>query len=116
MYLADDIHKRVAYHNTGPDQIPGLIVMTVSDGICAGESLDTDLDGIVILFNGTPEERSFDTEVYGLQSHTEIMKSVDEGLGSEEVTGSRATVPAISAVVFVKPSLNRQGEFPCIIH
>ena len=110
---AEDIHRRVTYHNTGPDQVPGLIVMTISDGVCAGEPMDSNLDGIVVLFNSAPDERSFDTGINGLQLHPKILDSVDDNLGSAHVIGSRVSVPAISAVVFVKPTLNGQGEFPC---
>ena len=44
-----DVIDRVAFHNTGPDQIPGVIVMSISDMV--GENLDPEHDMIVTLFN-----------------------------------------------------------------
>jgi pullulanase len=50
--------ERVAFHNTGPDQIPGLIVMSLSDTGHA-ETLDPDYEMIVVLFNGSGETVRF---------------------------------------------------------
>ena len=49
------IQERLAFHNTGPEQIPGLIVMSLSDRV--GEDLDPERDMIVVLFNATTEEQ-----------------------------------------------------------
>lgn len=54
---ADDVMQRLAFANTGPDQIPGLIVMTLSD--YAEDGIDPNYAAIVVLFNATPEQQSF---------------------------------------------------------
>src|SRR5262249_52339719 len=53
------VATRVDFHNTGPGQIPGLIVMSITDGTCAGEDLDPALDGIVVLVNATSAAQVF---------------------------------------------------------
>ena len=42
-----EVIKRVDFRNTGPDQVPGLIVMTVDDGASVGADLDPTIDGLV---------------------------------------------------------------------
>jgi pullulanase len=46
-----DVMDMVSFHNTGPDQIPGLIVMSVSDT----DDVDPTYDTIVTLFNASDE-------------------------------------------------------------
>ena len=52
------VARRVNFLNAGPDQVPGLLVMTITDGACAGDDLDPALDGIVVLINATTRHRS----------------------------------------------------------
>ncbi|WP_421195571.1 pullulanase-type alpha-1,6-glucosidase, partial [Aeromonas jandaei] len=48
-----EVIKRVDFRNTGPAQVPGLIVMTVDDGVNAGADLDPAIDGLVVMINAT---------------------------------------------------------------
>ncbi len=53
----EEIKKRVRFHNTGVDQIPGLIVMSID-----GEGLNKEgsaLSALVIAINATPKEIHF---------------------------------------------------------
>ncbi len=50
--------KRVDFRNTGADQQTGLLVMTIDDGMQAGASLDSRVDGIVVAINAAPESRT----------------------------------------------------------
>jgi pullulanase-type alpha-1,6-glucosidase len=54
---AADVQDRVAFHNTGPGQVPGLIVMSISDEI--GDDLDEEYQEIAVLFNATDDPQSF---------------------------------------------------------
>ncbi len=58
---AEDVMDRVAFHNTGPDQIPGLIVMSISD-MDDLDDLDPNHELVVVLFNTAPDEVSFTDE------------------------------------------------------
>jgi pullulanase len=77
----------VAFHNTGPDQVPGVIAMTISDGVCAGESIDTSYDGILVLFNADVEPKIIDLSLNGMMLHPLLQN------GSDPVTSEAAAMP-----------------------
>jgi pullulanase-type alpha-1,6-glucosidase len=52
---AAEVERRLAFHNTGPGQLPGLVVM----------SLAGDAESIVVLFNATPAAQSFPAPLAG---------------------------------------------------
>lgn len=47
-----EVVKRVDF-NVGPDQVPGLIVMTIGDGVGAGADMDPANDAAVVIINAT---------------------------------------------------------------
>lgn len=49
--------KRVDFRNVGPNQTPGLIVMTIDDGISAGADIDPANDAAVVIINATPNSQ-----------------------------------------------------------
>lgn len=53
---AEEVQNRLQFHNTGPEQIPGLIVMSLSD---VGGTLDANYDRLVVLFNATTQPQLF---------------------------------------------------------
>ncbi|MGF1670117.1 MAG: pullulanase-type alpha-1,6-glucosidase [Balneolaceae bacterium] len=110
---AEQIHTRVAFHNTGPDQVPGIIAMTISDGVCAGENLDPELDGILVLFNADIKEQHFDAGLTDMTLHPIHKNSVDDKVQKTRTDNSVFTIPALTAAVFVKTQNGPQGEFPC---
>ncbi len=74
---ASDLGKRVDFINAGPTQTPGLIVMTISDGTCAGADLDPARSGIVAIVNGSPTAR--DVTIPGVTSGTFTVPSALSG-------------------------------------
>jgi hypothetical protein len=54
---AQQVIKLVRFHNTGPDQVPGLIAMSISDD--PDINLDTNQELIFVLFNADPRTISF---------------------------------------------------------
>jgi pullulanase-type alpha-1,6-glucosidase len=54
---AEEIIQRVVFYNTGPEQVPGLIVMAITDQ--AGRDLDPDHELIIVLFNASKEAVEF---------------------------------------------------------
>ncbi|MDO4887383.1 MAG: pullulanase-type alpha-1,6-glucosidase [Actinomycetaceae bacterium] len=50
---ADAIVQKVSFPNAGPASRPGLIVMRIDDTV--GEDADPLLDGLLVVFNATPE-------------------------------------------------------------
>ena len=110
---ADEIHKRVGYHNTGPDQIPGIIAMTISDGRCTASDLDPNYDGLLIVFNADRESIEIDLGIENLKLHPVLQNGADQVVKESTVSGGTITVPPISAAVFIKPQSGARGSFPC---
>ena len=101
---AAEVEARVAFHNTGPDQVPGVIIMSIDDTV--GEDLDPDVDRIVVFFNGTNETQTIAVaalEGQPLALHPLQAESADEVVrGASYSRGSGAfTVPARTTAVFV---------------
>lgn len=108
------VMSRVDYLNVGPDQVPGLIVQSISDGACAGEDLDPNRDGIVVVVNGTPNEQIFDIDYAGLQPHALHASSADSVLRGASVSGNELRVPPLTTAVFELPQSGAQGAgLPC---
>lgn len=103
---AAQVNERLTFHNMGPDQMPGVIVMSLSD--VAGDDLDANADMIVVLFNGTPETVAFtETAVAGVpfELHPVLANSVDPVVQTASYDGDSNTfsVPARTTAVFVAP-------------
>jgi pullulanase len=102
---AEQVQERLAFHNTGPDQIPGLIVMSLSDMV--GEALDPQHAAIVVLFNARPERQSFAIADFSGQEfglHPVLAARSDSSVhGEYDVNSGTFTAPGRSAVVFVLP-------------
>ncbi len=105
---AEEVIERLAFHNTGPEQIPGLVVMSLSDKV--GENLDPEHASIVVLFNALGEEVSFtEASLAGLAFilHPVLANSSDPIVreSSFDADSGTFTVPARTTAVFVE--LNR---------
>lgn len=105
LQTAEEIQNRVVFHNVGPQQMPGLIVMTVSDLV--GADLDANWDGVAVLINSRNEAVTFtnpDLVNVDFELHPVLQNSVDSQLASASYdlnTGS-FSVPALGAAVFVQ--------------
>ena len=104
---AQDIQSRVAFHNTGPDQAPGLIVMSVSDR--TGPDLDPNYEQIVVLINANDEAQVARTPLAGrrLMLHPVQQNSVDPVVKTASFNPATGTfrVPARTTAVFVEKQL-----------
>ncbi len=90
-----DVVERVAFHNTGPSQVPGLIVMSLSgdDGI-----------EIVVLFNASTAEQAFRLEAGSAREfelHPVLEDSHDPVVRRSAYDDGLFTVPARTTAVFV---------------
>lgn len=112
-----EVIKRVDFRNTGPDQIPGLIVMSVDDGASAGADLDPAIDGLVVMINATNASQSIGDFRDGKDQPidlTGMVLSSAHHAGSSIASGAafdngQLTLGAWSAAVFVKPQAGAQG-------
>ncbi|WP_077338191.1 alpha-1,6-glucosidase domain-containing protein [Pseudocolwellia agarivorans] len=110
---ADDIIKRVGFHNIGKNQTQGLIVMSIDDG---GElvDLDANYDAIMVIVNGTNTEKTHTVATaVDFTLHPRLANSVDSTVASSSFTGGvnegSFTVPAFTTAVFVKTQGETQG-------
>ncbi|MEN9584603.1 MAG: pullulanase, partial [Pseudomonadota bacterium] len=112
-----EVIKRVDFRNTGPDQVPGLIVMTVDDGVNAGADLDPAIEGLVVMINATNQPQSIgdfrdgkgqpiDLSTLQLSPAHHVGESIARDAAAN---GGTLTLGAWSAAVFVKPQAGAQG-------
>lgn len=106
LQTAADIQQRLVFYNTGPEQIPGLIVMSISDVI--GADLDPAYDMVVVLFNAAGETVEFTADAlaeYALTLHPVQKGSVDAVVQSARFSPETATfrIPARTTAVFTLP-------------
>ncbi|MBU0512198.1 MAG: pullulanase-type alpha-1,6-glucosidase [Chloroflexi bacterium] len=102
---AVQINALVRFHNTGPDQVPGLIVMSISDD--TGNPLDANYGLIVVLFNADPDEVSFELanwEIGNLALHPVQAEDTYAAQAMYDAATQTFTVPGRSTVVFVGDS------------
>ena len=110
---ADLVQERLAYHNTGPSQLPGLIVMSLSDLV--GADLDPNHELIVVLINANDAAQTFTEAAFvglDLDLHPVQQASVDPIVGTttfDVVTGT-FVVPGRTTAVFVLEQ--EQGPTP----
>ena len=116
----EQVMSRVDYLNVGPDQVPGMIVQTVTDGTCAGDDLDPALDGVVVVVNASPREQSFSLSgAASMALHPVLASSSDPVVQSARVdaVNDALVVPALTTAAFVLPQTGPQGSgLPCNTH
>ena len=102
-----DVMARLQFLNTGPDQVPGLIVMSLSDKLADLPDLDPAHEQIVVLFNASDTAQSFtlaDAKTQGFRLHPVQANSEDATVRA--ATFNPATgqfdVPPRTTAVFVQ--------------
>lgn len=109
----DDVINRVGFHNTGTEQTPGLIVMSIDDGTGLVD-LDPANDAIVVVINGsnTAQTHTVNTaagfELHSIQQNSADATVKTAAFAQGDGEGS-FTVPAMTTAVFVKPQGDAQG-------
>ena len=101
--------KRVAFLNaeSGAEQIPGLIVMRVSDTVEGLADLDPARKMVVVAMNAAPQPVEFTHESLkglDLTIHPNLDVNVDAALkdAAFDAASGKITVPGRSTVVFVE--------------
>lgn len=102
---AAEVQARQVYYNTGPSQLPGFIVMTLSDKV--GTDLDPLHEQLVVLINANDEAQTFSAaELAGLElyMHPVLVNSVDDVVKTATYDPATGTfkVPGRTSVVFVE--------------
>lgn len=110
---AQAVIDRVGFHNTGINQTPGLIVMSINDGSGLAD-LDPNSDAIVVIINGSNTSQSYRIKtasgfvLHPVQSSgaDAVVQSASFSQGS---THGTFVVPAHTVAVFTKPQSGGQG-------
>lgn len=105
---APDVMARLKFFNTGPDQIPGLIVMSLSDTGSGLADLDPSNQMIVVLFNGSAQpvtftEASFANMAFVLHPVQAVSADPVVKTATFDKVKGTFTVPAFTTAVFVLP-------------
>jgi len=103
---AAEVQDRVAFHNTGPSQLPGVIVMSISDETGAPE-LDPTAEAMWALFNPTDDPITFGAvAAVGkvVELHPVLAASSDAVVKTSSFDSATGefTVPARTTAVFVQ--------------
>ncbi|MBP6016897.1 MAG: DUF3372 domain-containing protein, partial [Candidatus Promineofilum sp.] len=106
---------RLQFFNTGPDQIPGVIVMSLSDLV--GDNLDPDTDRVVVVFNADDEEVVLPVAELGgrvMTLHPVLAASADPVVAGSSWDGVAGafTVPGRTTAVFVQAEGSEPAPTP----
>lgn len=106
---AEDIAQRVKFYNTGSQQVQGLIVMSLDDGIGLAD-IDSNNDAIVVLINGTAATQSINVNnANDFVLHQSQQQSADPIVQTATFSNGTFSVPALTTAVFVKLQNGAQG-------
>jgi len=103
---AKDVSERLKFHNTGPDQLPGLVVMRI-DGEQPRPYPDARYRSVVVLFNVDKEAKTLAIpELKGLRLKLhQVQRSSDDPVvktSSYSQDSGSFTIPARTTAVFVE--------------
>ena len=116
---AVDIQERVSFHNVGPAQLPGLIVMVISDKTAS--DIDPLYESIVVVINSNDETYTFsDADLAGLDLalHPVLANSVDDRVQMTDFDAATGTitVPGRTSAVLVEAEvLTIEQQFDALI-
>jgi pullulanase-type alpha-1,6-glucosidase len=98
---AQQIQERVRFHNTGPDQVPGVIAMTVDDTELTG-AFDPQVRRVAVIFNANAGSRQVQLPCMGLELHPVQAASADPVARTStcDPETCTCTVPGRTAAVF----------------
>ncbi|WP_394143264.1 pullulanase-type alpha-1,6-glucosidase [Vibrio atypicus] len=104
---AQEIINRVDFRNTGKQQTPGLIVMTIDNGSTQTTDLDEKLDSVVVIINASPSAQTvggfFDHQSKEIDlAGFELGHSSDGVANGATFANGQFNVPAWGVAVFTQ--------------
>lgn len=103
---AREVQRRLQFHNTGPEQQPGVIAFSLADGPRDGRDLDRRYSSLMVVINAS-DQRVRLPGGDGYQLHPLLKGSVDPISRQATVISGEFEVPAFTTVVFVQPQARR---------
>jgi pullulanase/glycogen debranching enzyme len=112
---AEAVQARLTFLNTGPEQMPGVIVMSLSDTV--GDNLDPTADRVVVIFNADDEAITFAVPQWigwEMALHPVLAASADAVVREASWDGDAGTfsVPGRTTAVFVQPEGTEPAAAP----
>lgn len=107
---AYDVQARLHFHNTGAAQVPGLVVMTLSDNVDELATLDPEYGSAIVLANLGPDAQTFSLPAYAgddsVSLHPVLANGTDERKSEMtfDSTDGTFSVPGRTVAVFVATS------------
>ncbi|MFY0665061.1 MAG: pullulanase-type alpha-1,6-glucosidase [Natronospirillum sp.] len=102
-----DVMSRVDFRNTGPNQAPGLIVMTLHDGQGVTD-LDPERDALMVIVNVSTQARTL--RVPGFRLHRVQQEGADTRLHDIARDDDLFVIPHLSTVVLEQPQQGAPGR------
>ncbi len=99
---AEAVQNQLTFHNTGTEQVPGVIVMELSGN---GSDTQGDYERILVAFNATDEVQRLDLPDLSdatMQLHPVQQASADERVKDSSLGAGSLSVPARTTAVFVE--------------
>ncbi|MDO6746760.1 pullulanase-type alpha-1,6-glucosidase [Gilvimarinus sp. 1_MG-2023] len=96
---ASAVQQVLGFHNTGPEQTSGVIVMSLQDTL----GLDSTYQTVLVVFNPQAQSLQLDTPVAGnFTLHPVQQNSADSATRQANADGNSLIVPALTTAVFVQ--------------
>ncbi len=103
LQTAEQINNMVTFHNTGVNQVPGVIVMQINDT----QNIDTQNSAIVVVFNASNTVQTMAMpNAQNYELHSVQQNSADAINQTSTASANGFTVPALTTAVFVLPLSN----------
>ncbi|MBU2333771.1 MAG: DUF3372 domain-containing protein, partial [Gammaproteobacteria bacterium] len=103
---AREVQRRLQFHNTGPEQQPGVIAFSLADGPRDGRDLDRRYSSLMVVINASDRPVRL-PGADGYELHPVLNGSVDPISRQAKVTSGEFEVPAFTTIVFVQPQARR---------
>ncbi|MCA9835325.1 MAG: pullulanase-type alpha-1,6-glucosidase [Trueperaceae bacterium] len=105
---AEAIEARLHFYNTGPEQIPGVIVMGLADDLAGLPDLDPNAEMLLVVFNASPKRQTLKIpELAGLDMWLlpPLKAQSDDPVSTSAhyAFNNSISVPAFSTAIFYQP-------------
>lgn len=99
---AREVQRRLQFHNTGPEQQPGVIAFSIADGLRDGRDLDRRYQSMTVVLNASAERIRLPGGT-GYQLHPVLQDSSDPISRQARVADGEFEVPPFTSAVFIQP-------------
>lgn len=99
---AREVQRRLQFHNTGPQQLPGVLAFSLDDGPGMGRDLDPNHLALMVVVNASTRTARLPGAA-GYQLHPVLRTAHDHRSRESATVNGEFSVPPLTMAVFVKP-------------